>query len=540
MLTLTVLLLFAFAIQQQTRLFKCKELNGVDYERPKPELSFTTFCDGSFQKQTENYLQYHYGFREPLTRLYNQTIWSLYRYSSVEEKKRIMIAKGNWLFEPWTVQEYYESCAYKIADDSISAAEIFNAEAKRLYQIQHILEPYGTQLFVALLPGKELVCAEHLPKNKIFHQEKKITALSHYSKQFKKMGINHVNFGEWFVQMKDTVSFPLFPQTGTHWSNLAAIHVADSLVNYLEALGSINMHNVEIGPIFQRTLKPDADLESLMNLIWPLKKQPNMLAQASCDHDSTAMKPTLITIGDSFYWNILNFAPIMQIFEKAPYWYYFSSAIYDPPETMVSNKDIVKELIEADFVMLAYGTTQLYKMSNGFSIRALLELCYDDDEIAVGKASARKDFENDSVMVTKAKMRAKKENDPLDVAMDDEFDEWINTHLEDYFPDLRDSIPLRRSMRARCHAGDSMAFVEWETQKEMKKIRGNEKLMELVIEKAQDRGYDEATMLRHDARWVVKRKIAEGHLVFQGKPKKCVTPTFVSEIESREESAKIW
>lgn len=457
LLTLTVILLFAFAIQQQTRLFKCKELNGVDHERPMPELSFTTFCDGTFQKQTENYLQYHYGFREPLTRLYNQTVWSLYRYSSVEEKKRIMIAKDNWLFEPLTVQEYYESCAYKFADDSISTAEIFNAEAKRLYQIQHILEPYGTHLFVALLPGKELVCAEHLPKNKLFHHEKKITALGHYSKQFEKMGINHVNFGEWFVQMKDTVSFPLFPQTGTHWSNLAAIHVADSLVNYLEALGNINMHNIEIGPIFQRTLKPDADLESLMNLIWPLKKRPNMLAQTSCDHDSTAVRPTIITIGDSYYWNILNFVPMLQIFEKIPYWYYFSTAIYDPPETIVGEKDIVKELIEADFVMLAYGTTQLYKMSNGFSIRALLELCYDDDEIAFGKTLARKDFESDSTMVAKAKMRAKKENDPFDVAMDDEFNEWINTHLEDYFPDLRDSIPTRRSLRTRCHTGDSLA-----------------------------------------------------------------------------------
>ena len=540
MLILTVILLFASAIQQQTGLFKCKELNGVDYERPKPELSFATFCDGSYQKQTENYLQYHYGFREPLTRLYNQTVWSLYRYSSVEEKKRIMIAKDNWLFEPWTVEEYYESCAYKIADDSLSAAKIFNAEAKRLYQIQRILEPYGTHLFVALWPGKELVCSDHMPANKQFFNKKQLTALEHYSKRFGELGVNHVNFGEWFVQLKDTVSFPLFPQTGTHWSNLAAIHVADSLVNYLEALGDVNMHNVEIGPIFQRTLKPDADLESLMNLIWPLKKRPNMLAQATCDRDSTALKPTLITIGDSFYWNILNFVPILQIFEKVPYWYYFSSAIYDPPETNVADKDIVKEMIEADFIMLAYGTTQLYKMSNGFSIRALLELCYDDDEIASGKALARKDFESDSAMVAKAKMRAEEENDPLDVAMDDEFDEWINTHLEDYFPDLRDSVPLRRSLRARCHAGDSLAFVEWEIQKEMKKIRGNEKLMEQVREKARNRGYDEATMVRLDARWVVKRKITEGILVFQDKPKKRLTTNLDSEIETRGESAEIW
>lgn len=449
LLALTAVLLLAFAIQQQTGFFKCNELNGATYERSMPEWNFGSFCEGSYQNQTESYLQYHYGFREPLTRLYNQTLWSLFRYASVEEKKRIMVSRDNWIFEPWTVEEHYQSCAYKFADDSLTMAEIFNAEAKRLYQIQHILEPFGTHLFVALLPGKELICGEHMPKTKIFPKEKKITAFGHYSKRLEELGVNHVNFGEWFVQMKDTVSFPLFPQTGTHWSNLAAIHVADSLVSYLETLGGINMHNVEIGPVFQRTLKPDADLESLMNLIWPLKKKPNMLAQATCDNDSTAVKPTLITIGDSFYWNIINFVPVLHIFTKVPYWYYFSTAYYDPPETEVADKDIIKELVEVDFVMLAYGTTQLYKMSNGFSIRTLLELCYDDDEIKAGKAKARQDFENDSTMVAKAQLRAKKENDPIDVALDDEFDDWIRLHLEDYFPALRDSIPTRRSSKVK-------------------------------------------------------------------------------------------
>ena len=444
---LTAILLFSFAIQQQTGFFKCKELNGVTNERPKPELSFKSFCDGSYQKQTESYLQYHYGFREPLTRLYNQTLWTFFRYASVEEKKRIMVSRDNWIFEPWTVEEYYQSCAYKVADDSLTAARIFDAEAKRLYQIQHILEPFGTHLFVALLPGKELICGEHMPPNNKYFKEKQITAFGYYSKRFKDLGINHVNFGEWFMQMKDTVSYPLFPQTGTHWSNLAAIHVADSLVNYLEVLGGINMHNIELGPVFQRTLKPDADLESLMNLIWPLRKTPNFLAQAYTDHDSTAIKPILLTIGDSFYWNILNFVPVWNIFNGVPYWYYFSTAYFDEDEKRVSEKDLVKKLVSVDFVMLSYGTTQLYRMSNGFSERALLELCFDEKEIQSGRTLARKAFENDAEAMARAEKRAKKENDPIDVAMDDEFEDWMKLHLEDFFPELRDSIPEKRSQK---------------------------------------------------------------------------------------------
>ena len=257
------------------------------------------------------------------------------------------------------------------------------------------------------------------------------------------------------MQMKDTVSYPLFPQTGTHWSNLAAQHVTDSLVDYLEVLGGINMHNLVLDKPYQRTLKPDADLESLMNLIWPLKKAPNFLTKVYVDHDSTAVRPILLTIGDSFYWNILNFVPMWHVFEGLPYWYYFSTAYYDGDEK-VSEKDLVKKLVLVDFVMLSYSTTQLYRMSNGFSERALLELCYDDEEIQAGKALARKAFENDSEAMVRAEIRAKKENDPLDVAMDDEFEDWMKLHLEDYFPELRDSVPTRRSSKVRALTDNSL------------------------------------------------------------------------------------
>ena len=226
-----------------------------------------------------------------------------------------------------------------------------------------------------------------------------------------------------------------------------AMYVADSLVDYLETLGGINMHNLVLDKPYQRTLKPDADLESLMNLIWPLRKKPNFLTKAYPDHDSTAVRPILLTIGDSYYWNILNFIPVWDIFNGVPYWYYFSTAYFDGDENRVSEKNLVKKLVSVDFVMLAYGTTQLYRMSNGFSEKALLELCYDEEEIQTGKSLARKAFENDAEARVRAEKRAKRENDPLDVAMDDEFEDWMKLHLEDFFPELRDSIPTKRSTK---------------------------------------------------------------------------------------------
>jgi len=376
--TLTALLLFASAIQQATGLFHFKALNGVTEEVRKPKASFASFIESKLQDSTEAYLKQNYGFREPLTRLHNQKRWTLFRYSQVEEDGRIVITPDNWLFEPRTVEEYYQGLAYYHGHDSASMAQTFEDEAQRLRQIQELLKPYGTRLFVALMPGKEQICAEHMPKNTCYHEKKQITAYGFYSKRLKELGVNCIDFADWFMQMKDTVSYPLFPQTGTHWSVLGAQHSADSLVRYMEDLGDINMMNICLAPDYQRTVLADRDLESLMNLIWPLRKRPNRLSNPYPDNDSTAVRPTLITIGDSFYWNILNLTPVRAVFEKVPYWYYFSTAYFVDEDMNISKKvselDILQEVIDADFVMLSYSTVSLYQMSNSFSQQLLYRL----------------------------------------------------------------------------------------------------------------------------------------------------------------------
>ena len=387
MLLLTVLVLCAFAIQQWTGLVKCKPLSGVTETQAKPTLAFSNFIDGSFQQDEEAFLKQNSGFREPLTRLYNQTLWAFFRYSKVVEDQRVLITKDNWMFEPWSVEEYRQSRSYTYAKDSLGMAQKLENEAQRLIQLQKALEPYNTHLFVALLPGKEQICGEHIPLATHPHWDKKITAYGFYSKRFKELGINHVDFAEWFMQMKDTVSYPLFPQTGTHWSNLAAQHVADSLVRYMEWLADTNMVNILVGEDFQRTLKPDADLESLLNLIWPIKKQPNRLAYAYVDGDTTAWRPRILTIGDSFYWNILNFTPVWDVFESVPYWYYFSTVYFDSDDLTTTRKisdlDVLQEVVDADFVMLSYSTSALYEMSNGFSERLIQELKLEQNKSTI-------------------------------------------------------------------------------------------------------------------------------------------------------------
>ncbi len=448
LLSLTTVLLLVFPIQQVSGLFKFKKLHGVVNENPKPKLTAQHWIDHSFQDDAEAYLQQHYGFREPLTRLYNQYLWDFYGLTFAKERNWVFVSDDGWYYESNNVREYYEGNSWKYASDSLKMAQILGKEALMLSQIQQILSDLDTHLFVVLEPGKELVCPEHIPANKVYHHDKVFSAHHFLHQRFETLGINYIDIGEWFLQMKDTADFPLFPQTGTHWSNLAAMYVGDSLIRYMEALGNMNILNYEIGPKYAKTKEPDNDLEEWLNLMRPLKGQPNYYATTRIVDDPTAAKPKLITIGDSFYWNITNHTPFRKIFGSTPYWYYFSTAYFDGPDKSVADLDLLEEVAEADFVMLAYSTPQQYEMSNGFAKRFLMEWCYDDDEIEPLLLKMKERIRNDKPWMGRIVEKAESQGLPVDSVLDREATYFVEKRPEACFAALADSVPLKRSSKA--------------------------------------------------------------------------------------------
>ena len=163
---------------------------------------------------------------------------------------------------------------------------------------------------------------------------------------------------------------------------------ADSVIRYMEKLGDMNIRNLRIGkPEIGMTKEPDDDLESLMNLMRPLRENYNQYANVEPDGDTTASKPKIIVIGDSFYWNIVKQLPMGDIFSAYPYWYYNSSIYYDDPHQSTKDINLTEELLTADFVILSYCSVQQYEMSNGFTKKALINFCVDSTDIHHRKKS---------------------------------------------------------------------------------------------------------------------------------------------------------
>lgn len=513
--TLTGLLLFASMFQKITHLCGVKKLDGVEIPSPEPVLTFHNYCDGSFQGSTEAYLKQHFGFREPLIRLYNQYLWDFYKTSNAN-RGVLTLGKDGWLYEPWSVDDYYQIQYHQHAASADQMTEQLLEEAKRVSQLQHILEPYGTHLFVCLVPSKDMLYPEHLPEKREtrFDDEPKMSARFVLEDEYRRLGVNILDLGDYFQQMKDTASFTIFPMTGTHWSKYSALLAADTLIRYMEHLGNINIPNLVIGPrTLQNAHEADTDLENLLNLIRPLPRPQYYYASATRDEDSTAVKPKMIVIGDSFWWNIVNQVPIYDFFSEAPYWYYNSTIYYDSIHQSVNDINLTKELLSADFVFLFYSAVQLYKLNNGFTKKALLALCYDPEEIASAQAKLECNIRSDSAWIGRLKEISETQGKPLEELVHNEAQWLIDSHTEYFFPALNDSIPTKRSKWVEsCLTKDSLYIIEQETEKIIASIKANEVQMESMREKAIQQGKTLEQTIHDDARWIVNYKIEHGTL----------------------------
>lgn len=433
---LTALLLFASLLQKRFNIFKFKDLKGVIVEQPMPDLSYKSYHDGSFQQQTEEHLKQHFGFRQPMIRLYNQYLWDFYKETHVSDEE-VLLGKDGWLYQPSMVADYYQRRFRYYVDDSTQMASMLSEEAQRLLQLQQILEEHGVSLFVCLIPGKDLIYPEHLPDDKDTTHigEPSISPRFFYEKEFTRLGVNHLNLEQWFLQMKDTADFMLFPQTGIHWSKYAALYAADTLIRYMEHLGDINIKNLVIGPReLDNARNPDDDLEKLFNLMRPMSKPKYYYADCTTDGDTTATKPKIIIIGDSFWWTIAEQIPLDELFSQSPYWYYNNTIHYDQLHHSVGEINLAEELLSSDFVILSYSASTQYRMNDGFSQQALEAFGVEDIAVTDSTAFIEREIQRhirkilaDPNSMKSIREKAIKHNKTIEQAVRDDA-HWIVNH----------------------------------------------------------------------------------------------------------------
>ena len=376
--TILMVLLFLPMLQAHVLLIPLKPLNGVTIETEKPEFELESYRSGAYAKQEEAYVGEHFGFREPIIRLYNQYLWSCYKKTYAHD---VMAGKQGWLYTPESVSDYYGTELLNWQPSVEEARRNFEREVKYLCHARDILKENDVELLAFIAPEKSFVYPEYLPDGK--HDTTTINACATFLHRFEENGFPCIDMTSWFKQMKDTVDYPVIPQTGAHWV-FPAVYAADSLFRFMGELKGIELPKLRYGALHESDNHgTDNDLERLLNLSLPIRKRQGYspTAEVTVEHRTNSVKPRVLFIGNSFMWGFATRLPMKEVFDEVEFWYYFSTAYTGDPLTPSGNVvdlNLLEKLLDFDYIVWFTTGNQLNKGTNGFANSVILTLGVDD------------------------------------------------------------------------------------------------------------------------------------------------------------------
>lgn len=354
---IVMLFLLLPLIQQKLKLFKEGELHKV-IPPEEPVLSLKNYFNGEYQEKKETYFNNYFGFRKLCVRLNNQIDYSLFNKANA---KRVIVGKDNYLYEENYIETYLGK--HFIGHDKIAE------KVKKLRKVQDTLKKLDIDLFIAIAPSKAIYYSEYIP-DKYFKTEKTITNREVYLKEFAENQINFIEFDSWFLKMKDTVKYPLFPKTGVHWSRYGEFLAIDSIINYIEYKRQVKLPKMMIDKI-EISKEPkgvDNDIEKAMNLLFEIPNVEMAYPQYSVMSDSTTTPTKMLVVGDSFYWDMFLLGFSEKLFDNGQFWYYNKRVDHSDPTTpkTVSELNVQKEVEKNNVVMIMITDSNLPGFAFGF------------------------------------------------------------------------------------------------------------------------------------------------------------------------------
>ncbi len=316
------------------------------------------WLDGDAQKEIEDDLLKRHILKPYLTRLDNQIAFSLFHHAKA---KGSVVGKNNFLYD----YEYIESYLGLnfIGRDSIEQV------TERLKRVQDSLASLGIELLVLVAPGKGFYYPEYIPENWL-SKGRHTTNYEVFIQSFRQREIEHIDFNDWFLQLKSHTPHTLYPKTGIHWSEYGESMVFDSLLHYIEQKDTFQFPQTIRTPLQQSNvaLRKDDDIEEAMGLLFNIPDLPMTYPQWDLKQGNSPLnRPNVLVIGDSFYWELF-FRHAKDYFNNPSYWYYFKRYYPETVQKFIKKENIPTEatLKDRDLVILWCSEMNLYKFPFGF------------------------------------------------------------------------------------------------------------------------------------------------------------------------------
>ncbi len=362
-----MLIMLLPVLQQQTNFISVDPLKGSFEETVCPQLSFQTYLSGDFQDVMNKYIEQHIGFRPWLVRVYNQFRFSLFGQTNA---KSVVVGKKGYLFE----QSYIDAL---FGLDYVGDEKLHN-DIEKTIAIAEWLDDHNKHLFIVLAPGKANFFPDYVPNSR--YKRAKLRNTDEYYTLLNDAKIPAIHCNPWFLSIKDTISFPLYPKSGIHWSFYGLGLVMDSVFKMINTytpfrLPDFHLENLVLS---DSLLAPDQDIWEGMNLICFPNDYPMCYPDFIYDKKPSDSLPRVATIADSYYWQWFGLANVLRSFKSNEFWYYNAQLIEAGTGIQRDRKDVdlLLEIVQTDIFVILQTDANMDRFSFGFiddAYRLLIE-----------------------------------------------------------------------------------------------------------------------------------------------------------------------
>jgi hypothetical protein len=341
---LLMLILLVPMVQQNTGLFKVKNLHGQVGTAAYPKFTVKTWFSDEFQVQFNLATEENVGFRNVLIRLKNQIEYGLFHKANASG---VVVGKQRYLYESDYIRSY--------TGRDYLGDYFWEQKFNRLKLVADTLLKSGVKVAIVLEPGKATYYPEFIPQRfKKFHSKQSNYQAILLESEKKKIPLLDLN--KLFSEKKSTSLYPLFPKGGIHWSNGGMVTAADTLLGFINGtlqlpVADLVIDRVEMSDSLRGT---DGDVADLMNLLRAPNHPKMGYPVFHLDQTDSAHKPRVLVISDSYLFSLLGSKIPEKAFANEAFWYYNQSVYPDswasPKE--VGSLDVPKEVESMNLVLI--------------------------------------------------------------------------------------------------------------------------------------------------------------------------------------------
>jgi hypothetical protein len=320
------------------------ELDGNVEVQSLSEFNWHNWVYGVYQKKAETVATENIGYRGFATRLRNQIDYSFFHLAHSD---KAVVGKDNVLFDEWYLDAW--------RGRTFIGEDFIDIKLYKLKIVQDTLKKLGTDLIFVLAPNKADFFEEKIPEyyKQVRYPQNNYSVIA---KRSKEIGVEFIDLNKYFLSIKDTSRYPLYPKSGIHWSNYGGYIALDTILDYIEAKKDIDLNNIYIDSLEVTNIPKDLDYDigRNINLLFKIPQWEMAYPYLSYEDNPAKPKPRMLVSGDSYYFNIYNYEFTPQLFSNNAFWYY-AHWIYPEMYTKIAEAtdlDLQTEIEDKDIIII--------------------------------------------------------------------------------------------------------------------------------------------------------------------------------------------